>query len=151
MACGNGGCSLADGITIQRTKAPKPAPASVAKPRKVKVKEPRDSLTLARLITEAVSDVRATLVADPHLRLLLRDLAAAEDVDAEKTAIDVDGYVATMVANYLSNKRRKPRVRFPRVLVMSSANLAESRARCVVRVTAWGYAQRFILDLELNK
>lgn len=112
---------------------------------------PKDPMTLARLILEAVTDVKATLKADPHLRLMLRDLAASEDVDAETTALEVDGYISGMVASYLTNKRRKPRLRAPRVTVMSSANLKEGRARCVVRVCAWGHSQRFILDLEIIK
>ena len=130
-------------------KAPKKARAG--KRNDVAVETIKDSLTLARVITEACSDVQTTLKADPHLRLLLRDLAAAEDVDCERTAREVDGYISGMVGSYLSNKRRKPRVRFPKVTVMSSANLAEGVARCVVRVSAWGCTQRFLLDLQLMK
>lgn len=108
-----------------------------------------DPLTLAKMMIEAKQDARTTLSADPHLKRMMKQLAECDIQEAEQTAREVDGYVAEVIAKYLSNKWRKPRVRFPKVDVMSTVDLKSKVARCIVRVKAYGITQRFTLDFNL--
>jgi hypothetical protein len=143
---------MASQIVIGKNQAAKPRAktSSLLASKQPSSPVTKDPMTLARLVTEAVSDVRALLKSDPHLRLLLKDLSL-EAEDIERASREVDGYISAMVAAYLSNKRRKPRVRFPKVFTLSTANLKDGTARCVVRISAWGETQRIALDLELPK
>ena len=124
------------------------APEKPPVERKGRKNEP-DPLTLAKMMIEAKQDARTTLSADPHLKRMMKQLAECDIQEAEQTAREVDGYVAQVIARYLSNPYRKPRVRFPKVHVMSTVNLKENVARCIVRVTAYGVTQRFALDFKL--
>jgi hypothetical protein len=122
------------------------APAAPTKRRK---RSEPDPLTLATMMIEAKRDARTTLAADPHLKRMMKQLAECDIQEAEQTAREVDGYVAEVIAKYLSNPYRKPRVRFPKVDVMSTTDLKAKEARCIVRVKAYGVTQRFTLDFKL--
>lgn len=134
-------------LSPQAKQAVALAPAKpVGKRRK---KSEPDPLTLATMMIEAKQDARTTLSADPHLKRMMKQLAECDIQEAEQTAREVDGYVAEVIAKYLSNKWRKPRVRFPKVDVMSTVDLKAKVARCIVRVKAYGVTQRFTLDFNL--
>jgi len=136
-------------ITLSPTAKKQAVTLAKPEPKTRKVKPHEDPLTLATMMIEAKRDARTTLSADPHLKRMMKQLAECDVQEAEQTAREVDGYVAEVIAKYLSNRWRKPRVRFPKVDVMSTTDLKAKEARCIVRVKAYGVTQRFTLDFKL--
>lgn len=134
-------------ITLEKLQDAKLPPKQAAPPKKSPPE--KDPLTLAKLVIEAAADVRVLVKSDPHLKRMIKDLAACDFIDAEDSALEVDAYISHLVAKYLTNPARKPRMRFPVVKASAVCDMRTKKARCIIKVRAWGHTVRVCEDLAL--